>query len=127
MNKTHDLSPPNRYNRLTRNKLRETALEGHRHRGSGLFIGHPADAILVRRWRDGRVAEGARLESVFTLTGNVGSNPTLSAITYPRSPRKNSYARRMRPVIFFWYGGQKLLPHLRQPEIPLEICAAMAT
>jgi hypothetical protein len=25
------------------------------------------------------VAEGARLESVFTLTGNVGSNPTLSA------------------------------------------------
>jgi hypothetical protein len=26
------------------------------------------------------VAEGARLESVFTLTGNVGSNPTLSAI-----------------------------------------------
>src|SRR5438552_13999220 len=31
------------------------------------------------KWRDGRVAEGARLESVFTLTGNVGSNPTLSA------------------------------------------------
>jgi len=25
------------------------------------------------------VAEGARLESVFTLTRNVGSNPTLSA------------------------------------------------
>ena len=31
-------------------------------------------------WRDGRVAEGARLESVFTRKGNVGSNPTLSAI-----------------------------------------------
>ena len=30
--------------------------------------------------RDGRVAEGARLESVYTLTGIVGSNPTLSAI-----------------------------------------------
>ncbi len=30
--------------------------------------------------RDGRVAEGARLESVFTRKGNVGSNPTLSAI-----------------------------------------------
>src|SRR4051812_35527936 len=29
--------------------------------------------------RDGRVAEGARLESVYTLTGIVGSNPTLSA------------------------------------------------
>jgi hypothetical protein len=28
------------------------------------------------------VAEGARLESVFTRKGNVGSNPTLSAITF---------------------------------------------
>src|SRR4051794_1016951 len=34
--------------------------------------------------RDGRVAEGARLESVFTRKGNVGSNPTLSAITFFR-------------------------------------------
>ena len=34
--------------------------------------------------RDGRVAEGARLESVFTFTGNVGSNPTLSAILFCR-------------------------------------------
>ena len=33
--------------------------------------------------RGGRVAEGARLESVFTLTGNVGSNPTLSANFLP--------------------------------------------
>ena len=32
------------------------------------------------RWRDGRVAEGARLESVFRGNSNVGSNPTLSAI-----------------------------------------------
>jgi hypothetical protein len=38
-----------------------------------LFL--PSDA----RRRDGRVAEGARLESVFTRKGNVGSNPTLSA------------------------------------------------
>ena len=30
--------------------------------------------------RDGRVAEGARLESVFRGNSNVGSNPTLSAI-----------------------------------------------
>ena len=29
--------------------------------------------------RDDRAAEGARLESVCTLTGTVGSNPTLSA------------------------------------------------
>jgi hypothetical protein len=28
------------------------------------------------------VAEGARLESVFTRKGNVGSNPTLSAIFF---------------------------------------------
>jgi hypothetical protein len=34
------------------------------------------------RRRDGRVAEGARLESVFTRKGNVGSNPTLSASTF---------------------------------------------
>jgi DUF1680 family protein len=42
----------------------------------------PTDVILITRWRDGRVAEGARLESVFTLTGNLGSNPSLSAITF---------------------------------------------
>jgi hypothetical protein len=34
------------------------------------------------RRRDGRVAEGARLESVFRGNSNVGSNPTLSAITF---------------------------------------------
>jgi hypothetical protein len=31
-------------------------------------------------WRDGRVAEGARLESVFASNRNQGSNPCLSAI-----------------------------------------------
>ena len=30
-------------------------------------------------WRDGRVVEGARLESVYTSNRIVGSNPTLSA------------------------------------------------
>ena len=30
--------------------------------------------------RDGRVVEGARLESVFRGNSNVGSNPTLSAM-----------------------------------------------
>src|SRR4029077_4156104 len=34
---------------------------------------------VLKHRRDGRVAEGARLESVFTRKGNVGSNPTLSA------------------------------------------------
>src|ERR1700692_334381 len=37
---------------------------------------------IVRQRRDGRVAEGARLESVFTRKGNVGSNPTLSASSF---------------------------------------------
>src|SRR5579862_6270882 len=36
---------------------------------------------LNSRRRDGRVAEGARLESVYTLTGIGGSNPPLSART----------------------------------------------
>ena len=45
------------------------------------------DRILVStaaNWarRDGRVAEGARLESVYTFTGIGGSNPSLSAITF---------------------------------------------
>ncbi len=35
---------------------------------------------LACRGRDGRVAEGARLESVFRGNSNVGSNPTLSAM-----------------------------------------------
>ena len=31
------------------------------------------------KWRDGRVVEGARLESVYTVKGIKGSNPFLSA------------------------------------------------
>ena len=42
--------------------------------------------------RDGRVAEGARLESVYTLTGIVGSNPTLSASIPLKSSRERSFA-----------------------------------
>jgi hypothetical protein len=42
---------------------------------------------LVTR-RDGRVAEGARLESVYTFTGIGGSNPSLSAI--PRTEKASS-------------------------------------
>ena len=41
---------------------------------------HFAFPQQLPRRRDGRVAEGARLESVFTRKGNVGSNPTLSAM-----------------------------------------------
>ena len=35
---------------------------------------------LLWLWRGGRAVEGARLESVYTVKGIVGSNPTLSAI-----------------------------------------------
>src|ERR1700704_2017512 len=41
----------------------------------------PRDAACLKR-RGGRVAEGARLESVFTGNRNVGSNPTPSAKAY---------------------------------------------
>ncbi len=34
---------------------------------------------MIRIWRGGRVAEGARLESVYTLIRIEGSNPSLSA------------------------------------------------
>ncbi len=46
-------------------------------------------------WRGGRVVESARLESVFTLTGNEGSNPSLSAmIHHPPSKSLRISARR---------------------------------
>ena len=44
---------------------------------------------MVRR--DGRVAEGARLESVYTLTGIGGSNPSLSAIPCTRFDSRKAY------------------------------------
>jgi hypothetical protein len=49
-----------------------------------------SESVVLRR--DGRVAEGARLESVYTFTGIVGSNPTLSA-------RPNSSLVQKRPII----------------------------
>ena len=39
----------------------------------------PAGAPQLRIWRDDRVVEGARLESVCTRKGTAGSNPALSA------------------------------------------------
>jgi hypothetical protein len=44
------------------------------------------------------VAEGARLESVFTLTGNVGSNPTLSAAC--STPRSKINEMRCFPSVY---------------------------
>jgi hypothetical protein len=35
--------------------------------------------IIKSAWRDGRVVEGARLESVCASNGTAGSNPVLSA------------------------------------------------
>src|SRR5512141_2734098 len=47
--------------------------------------------------RDGRVVEGARLESVFRGNSNEGSNPSLSAILHRPHPATHStptYSRR---------------------------------
>src|SRR5947209_10593720 len=43
--------------------------------------------------RDGRVVEGARLESVYRGNSIEGSNPSLSAIIF-RMPERLSYGRR---------------------------------
>ena len=40
--------------------------------------------ILQRRWRGGRVVEGARLERVYTGDRIKGSNPFLSAIIFKK-------------------------------------------
>ena len=56
---------------------------GHRMKGrSGAWLRFALP--YNRRRRDGRVAEGARLESVYTGNRIVGSNPTLSASIYPK-------------------------------------------
>jgi hypothetical protein len=55
-------------------------LKAHQ-RAFGACLGLVLRAPSRRRWRGGRVAEGARLESVFTGNRNVGSNPTPSART----------------------------------------------
>jgi hypothetical protein len=49
------------------------------------------------------VAEGARLESVFTRKGNVGSNPTLSAIfwTLDVTPGFVTSPVISGPILFF--------------------------
>jgi hypothetical protein len=68
----------------------------------------PADAILIWRWRDGRVAEGARLESVFTLTGNVGSNPTLSA-----TPSCKTLKTREKSMFMRIFDAFRIVRHVR--------------
>src|SRR5499427_10607689 len=66
----YSAAPPYRSDRAAR--LRKCPRGGHS-RGERA----PYGARAVRR--GGRVAEGARLESVFTGNRNVGSNPTPSA------------------------------------------------
>ena len=72
-----------------------------------------------KRRRDGRVAEGARLESVFRGNSNVGSNPTLSA-----SPCIFLYFADVHTTIHttFWCGGwyprYNKLKHQERPKGP---------
>jgi hypothetical protein len=47
------------------------------------------------------VAEGARLESVFTRKGNVGSNPTLSAMLLKTNKLVNSLDPLSGPLYVF--------------------------
>src|SRR5690242_14824755 len=60
------------------------------------------------RRRDGRVAEGARLESVYTGNRIVGSNPTLSAKQYggPTSRKRSS----VLPCLLIWPRWTRRLP-----------------
>ena len=51
------------------------------------------------------MAEGARLESVYTLTGIVGSNPTLSAIRYFVRPGDIGDETFRRHGLHFWPEG----------------------
>jgi hypothetical protein len=60
--------------------------------------------------RDGRVAEGARLESVCTRKGTQGSNPCLSAI-YLRSVNPGLNPANVMTMYL-------QLPETRYPEIP---------
>lgn len=46
-------------------------------------------------WRDGRVVEGARLESVYMCKRIAGSNPVLSA-------RENMTMRSADPIVIFF-------------------------
>ena len=76
--------------------------------------------------RDGRVAEGARLESVFTRKGNVGSNPTLSAMQsgLQRNPALVFCSlRELRPffaILARQTGPRRMdCPAINQLELPL--------
>jgi hypothetical protein len=70
------------------------------------------DVITYSESRRGvRVAEGARLESVFTRNRNVGSNPTLSA----KYPFQNQLHR---DHIFRLYGNCTVQEGIALPRLP---------
>ena len=58
----------------------------------------PPVPLPIRLRRDGRVAEGARLESVYTGNRIVGSNPTLSASLLGPSLRSGFRQRAPAPL-----------------------------
>src|SRR5262249_29169528 len=94
----YSAAPPYRSDRAAR--LRKCPRGGHS-RGERALYG----ARAVRR--GGRVAEGARLESVFTGNRNVGSNSTPSA-------------RKLKFSCFFWLlGPSRLAFPLAFPFRPL--------
>src|SRR5262249_49391973 len=64
--------------------------------------------------RGGRVAEGARLESVFTGNRNVGSNPTPSA-----TPERNLGPGRRPPEVRYHAADGSLAPETTQRPAPI--------
>src|SRR5690349_106772 len=69
-----------------------------------------ARRLLARSFlkrRDGRVAEGARLESVFRGNSNVGSNPTLSASKKARENRREIEVGEPISTISDRYGARR--------------------
>ena len=62
-------------------------------------------ALASPQRRDGRVAEGARLESVYTGNRIVGSNPTLSASIFAAWKPRPDCGRNTRPSRFEIHRG----------------------
>ena len=58
-------------------------MEGARLGSRDNLLGYKYCILAISKWRGGRVAEGARLESVYRVYSSIeGSNPSPSAIFY---------------------------------------------
>src|SRR5580704_17540656 len=89
------------------------SISGPEGRYTGLFarvVTRSPTGILrpVSLRRGGRVAEGARLESVYTGNRIVGSNPTPSAISVSCAGKAVGISKpRFMPLLAFFFDGTK--------------------